>query len=121
MKRTDASATAPTTTDATDATPTHDAAAAVAPTLDTERLAGLVFELASQLHAERAHRLALEHALQQAGIVTRAALESAASDAALRDRSRAEVEASVARLMRVVTENADPRAPLRERQGDSQR
>jgi hypothetical protein len=86
-----------------------------APTLDVDRLAGLVFELASQLHAERSHRLALERALERAGVIAPAALEAAAAEPALRDRARAEVEASVARLMRVVTESADPRAPLRDR------
>jgi hypothetical protein len=86
---------------------------AATPSLDAERLAGLVFELAAQLHAERLHRLALEHALVAAGVLPDAALQDSAADPALRERSRREVEASVARLMRVITESADPRAPLR--------
>jgi hypothetical protein len=86
---------------------------AAAPALDTERLAGLVFELAAQLHAERLHRLALEHALVAAGVLPVAALQESAADPALRERGRREVEESVARLMRVITESADPRAPLR--------
>lgn len=83
------------------------------PPLDTERLAGLVFELASQLHAERLHRLALEQALASAGALPEGALRAAAADPALVERGRQEVAASVARLMRVITESADPRAPLR--------
>jgi hypothetical protein len=94
-------------------------AAPVTATLDAERLAGLVFELASQLHAERVHRLALESALVRAGVVPEAALQAAAEDPALRERSRREVEESVARLMRVITESADPRAPLRGPDGGS--
>jgi hypothetical protein len=87
------------------------------PELDDERLAGLVFELASQLHAERLHRLALEQALARAGVLAAGAIEQAAADPALRARGRQEVEESVARLMRVLTENADRRAPLRRPQG----
>jgi hypothetical protein len=85
----------------------------IAPRLDVERLAGLVFELASQLHAERVHRLALERALASAGVLPEGALRDAAADPALRECGRREVEQSVARLMRVLTESADPRAPLR--------
>jgi hypothetical protein len=90
---------------------------AAKPVLDDERLAGLVFELASQLHAERLHRLALEHALERAGVLAPGAVQAAAADAALRERGRSEVEEAVARLMRVLTENADRRAPLRTPRG----
>jgi hypothetical protein len=89
----------------------------IAPGLDVDRLAGLVFELASQLHAERVHRLALERALAGAGVLPEGALRDAAADPALRERGRREVEESVARLMRVLTESADPRAPLRGSKG----
>lgn len=87
------------------------------PELDLQRLAGLVFELASQLHAERLHRLALEHALALAGVVPEQVLRGAAADPALLARGRQEVEESIARLMRVITENADPRTPLRDLNG----
>lgn len=85
--------------------------------LDAQRLAGLVFELASQLHAERLQRLALEHALQTAGLLDRESLDAAAAAQALRVHGREAVEASVARLMRVITEHSDPRTPLRGMQG----
>ena len=81
--------------------------------LDTERLAGLIFELSSQLHAERMHRIALETALVQAGIIEPATLESLASDPAIRELGRREVNESVAKLMRVLTERDDARTPLR--------
>ncbi|MGQ0833353.1 MAG: hypothetical protein ACT4O5_00275 [Gammaproteobacteria bacterium] len=83
------------------------------PSLDTDRLTGLVFELSSQLHAERLHRIALEMALAQAGVIEPAALQKMASDPALRELGRRAVEESVARLMRVLTESDDARAPLR--------
>ena len=74
---------------------------------DTNRLSGLVFELSSQLHAERMHRIALEAALMRAGVLTPSALERMAEDEAVRASSRRAVEESVARLMRVLTETQD--------------
>lgn len=83
------------------------------PPLDTDRLTGLVFELSSQLHAERLHRIALEMALAQVGVIEPATLQKMASDPALRELGRRAVEESVARMMRVLTESDDARAPLR--------
>jgi hypothetical protein len=83
------------------------------PPLDTHRLAGLVFELASQLHAERLHRLTLEAALMSAGVLDARSLEAAARDSAIQRRGETAVGDSVARLMRVIAEWPDARAPLR--------
>ncbi|MEZ5564646.1 MAG: hypothetical protein R3F24_03655 [Gammaproteobacteria bacterium] len=83
------------------------------PALDTGRLAGLLFELCSQLHAERLHRLALEAALMNAGLLTHDMLDGMAADSELRERGRQAAEESVARLMRVLTEGTDQRTPLR--------
>lgn len=83
------------------------------PELDTQRLAGLLFELASQLQAERAHRLALEAALARAGVLPREAAAALADDPALRAESRQAADESVARLLRVLTEQPDARRPLR--------
>jgi hypothetical protein len=80
---------------------------------DPERLAGLVFELASQLHIERTQRIALEIALARAGAVNPGDVEKLAGDAELRRRTAAELDASMAKLMRVLTEHADERRPLR--------
>jgi hypothetical protein len=81
------------------------------PALDTDRLAGLVFELASQLHAERLHRLALETVLARAGAINREALQKITSDPALLDEGRRAVEESVTRLMHIITEREPERVP----------
>jgi hypothetical protein len=83
------------------------------PTLDIQKLAAMVFELSSQLHAERLHRLALEAALAQAGVLDAGAPQKLANDPALREASRREAGESIAGLMRVLTEHRDERAPLR--------
>jgi len=80
---------------------------------DPERLAGLVFELASQLHIERTQRIALEIALARSGALDTQGVDNIAGDAELRKRSAAELDQSMAKLMRVLTEHADPRRPLR--------
>jgi hypothetical protein len=81
--------------------------------LDNSKLAGLVFELASQLHIERTRRLALEAALASRGMLTPAEIEAAGADAAFRDRASAEADLSIRRLLRVLSDSADERAPLR--------
>ena len=83
------------------------------PSLDTERLTALVFELSSQLHAERLHRIALETALSRAGVIDPGAVQGLVTDPAVRDLGQRAVEESVAKLMRVLTESGDVRAPLR--------
>lgn len=84
---------------------------------DRQQLTGLVFELASQLHIERAQRCALQAALEKAGLIDAAALQALASDPDLRRRDREMLEESIAKLLRVLTEDADPRRPLRDTQG----
>lgn len=80
---------------------------------DTERLASLVFELASQLHVERAQRLALETALARAGLLQPQQVSAAAEDAEFTRRSREALDVAMANLLRVLTEGNDPRRPLR--------
>lgn len=82
-----------------------------APTL--EQLAGLVFELASQLHVERVHRIALETALETAGLIAPSEIDRAAAGATGRARSAAALDRSLAGLTRTMTENPDRRSPLR--------
>ena len=82
-----------------------------APTL--EQLTGLVFELASQLHVERARCIALEGALEEAGVLMPGAPDRAASQPNIRIRAAAALDRAMAGMMRVVTEDADPRTPLR--------
>ncbi len=81
---------------------------------DCERLTGLVFELASQLHVERAQRIALQVALEKAGMIDAATLQSLASDSALQRRNDEMLEESIAELLRVLSESTDPRRPLRD-------
>jgi len=82
-------------------------------TPDAERLAGLVFELASQLQVERSQRIALELALERAGVLKPDAVAAVAGDVELRRRSGAELDQAMEKLLRVLTESADPRGPLR--------
>jgi UDP-N-acetyl-D-mannosaminuronic acid transferase (WecB/TagA/CpsF family) len=88
-----------------------NSAAHVSP--DTESLVGLVMELGSQLHIERARRVALEEALLAAGVLTRAAIGAAGSAPAVRERTEKLLEDSIGKLLLVLTEDPDPRVPLR--------
>jgi hypothetical protein len=88
-------------------------------TPDPERLAGLVFELAMQLHVERARRIALEAVLRDAGLISDAAIETAGADPATRAETGAALDKALAGLMRVITETADARTPLR-KEGSTQ-
>lgn len=81
---------------------------------DRRQLAGLVFELASQLHVERAQRVALQAALERSGVLEPSAIAAVAAEAAARQLSRQMLEESIARLLRVLTEDIDPRHPLRD-------
>ena len=78
---------------------------------DLERLAGLVFELASQLHAERARRIALEQALVSAGVLAAGDVEAAAP--AARSETSAALDRAMHGLLRVMAESTDPRTPIR--------
>lgn len=79
-----------------------------------EQLTGLVFALASQLHAERAHRIALEIALEASGVLAPGASDRAVDTSVFRSRSSEALDRALAGLMRVLTENADARTPLRD-------
>jgi hypothetical protein len=78
-----------------------------------DRLAGLVFELASQLHVERTRRLALEAALARAGVLPAGSGEALADDPALLAAARGELDRAMERLMRILSEQGDARTPLR--------
>jgi hypothetical protein len=93
-------------------TPLGDPADAFgAPTL--AQLTGLVFELASQLHVERVQRIALEAALKEAGLLDSAQLTTVAVRAEARARAAPALERAMRGLMRVLTEDAGPKTPLR--------
>jgi len=82
-----------------------------APTL--EQLTGLVLELASQLHVERVQRITLEAALEEAGVLEAAKLSSPAVLATARARAAPVLERAMAGVVRVLTEDAGPKTPLR--------
>ncbi len=78
-----------------------------------EQLTGLVFELASQLHAEQSRRIALEAALEGAGALPPGDVERVADQPHVRARTLAALDRTMWRLTRVMTEDSDPRTPLR--------
>ena len=78
-----------------------------------EQLTALVFELASQLNIERAQRIALEFALEDAGLLAPGAAESVAERAEVRARLARALDRAMRSTMRVLTEDDDPRRPLR--------
>ncbi|MFW6197856.1 MAG: hypothetical protein ACOC5B_03240 [Myxococcota bacterium] len=78
---------------------------------DIDTVVGVVMELAAQLHEERAHRIALQVALEEAGMLQPGAVEEASEVA--RDRIRAELDTAVAGLVRVMAESGPPEHPMR--------
>lgn len=81
--------------------------------LTNSQLAALLFELASQLHIERARRMALEAALASRALVSRDQIEALADQPTLRSESAAQADESVRKLLRILSESRDPRTPLR--------
>jgi hypothetical protein len=82
-------------------------------TPDNDRLASLLFELASQLHAERARRLALECALEEAGSLPADWVENGQAGNRYQQLCQEALDDSMDRLMRIMAESSDPRTPLR--------
>jgi hypothetical protein len=78
-----------------------------------DRLCALVFELAGALHVERQQRMALQEALERQGVVTQAAVDALVDDPDFRAKVQAELDGSLARLLRVLTERGTPQGPLR--------
>lgn len=70
-------------------------------------LTALLLELASQLHVERARRIALELAMARAGTLAPDATARLADDPEFRRLTRAALDDAMARLMRVVTESGE--------------
>ena len=76
-------------------------------------LAGLVFELAAQLHVERVRRTALEALLERRGLLGADELATLADDPAFGVRCQPALDRSLDGLLRVLAERDDARAPLR--------
>jgi hypothetical protein len=81
--------------------------------LDCAAVAALVLELASQLHVERARRLALEAALSDRGVLEAGQIEAAAEKPTLRAAAARGADEAVRRLLRILTESSNEQAPLR--------
>jgi hypothetical protein len=80
---------------------------------NVDTLAQLVMDLGAQLHVERQARLALEEALLRQGTLSAEAIEALAEDPDFLARARAELDRSMARLMRIMTEAGARFGPLR--------
>lgn len=81
--------------------------------IGTSALAALVFEIASQLHAERSARLALQAAMLEKGLVSERDIERMGEDAQFRRHTCEAADDAVRRLIRTLSESSDERAPLR--------
>ncbi|MEO9222636.1 MAG: hypothetical protein ABI251_12850 [Mycobacteriaceae bacterium] len=78
-----------------------------------DQLAGLVFELAAQLHVERARLSAIEQLLLDRGVLDREGLLAVIDTPAQQERLSGELDRSLAGMLRVQMEDDDARAPLR--------
>lgn len=81
---------------------------------EVDRLAQLVFDLAAQLHIERQRRLALETLLTRSGTVKAADLAVLADDPRFLTEARSQLDESQRRLLTILIEGGDRRAPLRD-------
>jgi hypothetical protein len=80
---------------------------------DLDRLAALVFELSAQLHIERHQRMALEAALIAKGTLAPGDIARLAEDQGFLTEARAAADQSLRKLMRILAEDDDRKAPLR--------
>ena len=80
---------------------------------NVDQIAGLVFELATQVHIERQRRLALEELLVRRGLIDRDDLDALAADEAFRDLVRAELVRAQNALLDVLLESDAASSPLR--------
>lgn len=81
----------------------------------TDRLAGLVFELAAQVHVERQHRMALEALLLRCGLVSQTELDELSGDDDFMTAVRDALRESQDQLLAILLETDDARHPLRDR------
>lgn len=87
---------------------------------DVDQVAGLVFELAAQLHVERQRRMALEEALVRRGLVDPDEVAALAADDAFGGLVDDALTRAQRALLDVLLESDDARGPLR-RQNQSER
>jgi hypothetical protein len=78
-----------------------------------DQVAAMVLELAAQLYVERQRRMALEAVLTRHGVLDAGAPDAMVTDETFLATARAELDASLRRLLRIMTETGDPSGPLR--------
>lgn len=81
----------------------------------TDRLAGLIFELAAQLHVERQGRMAIETILLRRGLVSQPELDELVGDDDFAADVRDALRESQDQLLAILVETDDARHPLRDR------
>jgi len=83
---------------------------------DLDTVVALVMELAAQLHEERARRIALEAALEQAGVLAPEA--TATPSEVAQQRTTDALDTAMAGLMRIMAESGPPQHPIRKEARD---
>lgn len=81
---------------------------------EVDRLVSLVWQLAQELYVTRSRLIALEGALTGHGALPADALEPSALSEATRQAVAEDNRATMERLIRVLTETDDHRAPMRD-------
>lgn len=81
---------------------------------ETDTVVSLVWQLAQELHVTRQRLLVLEDVLAESGVLGTDAVEEHAPGSAARVRLAQDKERLLGRLVRVLTETDDHRAPMRE-------
>jgi hypothetical protein len=80
----------------------------------TDRLAGLTWQLAQELYVTRQRLLALEQVLVAQGVLTAGAVDDHRPDGEAAARLRADGDALMERLVRTISETDDHHAPMRD-------
>lgn len=81
---------------------------------DTDTVVSLVWQLAQELHVTRQRLLVLEDVLTESGVLETDAVERHVPTGTTSDRLAQDREELLSRLVRVLTEIDDHRAPMRE-------
>lgn len=81
---------------------------------ETDTVVSLVWQLAQELHVTRQRLLVLEDVLAESGVLGPDAVEEHTPKSATRVRLAQDKERLLGRLVRVLTETDDHRAPMRE-------
>ena len=81
---------------------------------ETDTVVSLVWQLAQELHVTRQRLLVLEDVLAESGVLGTDAVEEHTPGSAARVRLAQDKERLLGRLVRVLTETDDHRAPMRE-------